>query len=570
MTADILKRDFELRKENIKLKEENDFLKKQNRKLTTELSYANARIKQLEKQFEDYKAKEEERTKQIAEETARKVAEKLIKEYEKKLAEKDAYIKELERRLNLDSTNSSIPTSKERIGTHNIQNNREETDKEKGGQRGHKQHKLKPFKEEEITKKVEHKLDKCPLCGGSLTQISVVVCDVVEIAIKVEKIRNNVNKYKCESCHKIVTANDEIPRGTTYGSSVNALAVSMMNEANTPLNKVSSVIQGLTNGEINLSEGYLAKLQRKTANKLDEFIRDLNNKIITLDYLFWDDTVVKFGMGKPAEGYDEKEEEYLKNIPEDKKVTKREGVIRFYGDDNWALLIGHRNKDTDSYKDDGIFSVLPPSCTVMHDHLLCNYKPEYKFKNAECNQHICRYLKDNMKRFPEHQWSKELRDLLLKTNKERNELIKENITNFSDEKIRKIFDEYSKIIEKGYEENKKVDLSRIFAKNEENNLVERLDKFKENHLLFVKDFNVAFTNNTSERGLRQVKRKLAVSFMFDNANRMKDYATLLSYLETCYRNGIARYNAAKRLLEGNPYTVAEIEKIIEEKSEKIS
>ena len=59
--------------------------------------------------------------------------------------------------------------------------------------------------------------------------------------------------------------------------------------------------------------------------------------------------------------------------------------------------------------------------------------------------------------------------------------------------------------------------------------------------------------------------------MFKNANRMKDYATILSYLETCYRNGITRYEASKRLVSGNPYTLSEIKKIIEtKKSEKIS
>ena len=57
--------------------------------------------------------------------------------------------------------------------------------------------------------------------------------------------------------------------------------------------------------------------------------------------------------------------------------------------------------------------------------------------------------------------------------------------------------------------------------------------------------------------------------MFKNANRMKDYATILSYLETCYRNGITRYDASKRLVQNNPYTVAEIKAIIKEKeSEK--
>lgn len=43
----------------------------------------------------------------------------------------------------------------------------------------------------------------------------------------------------------------------------------------------------------------------------------------------------------------------------------------------------------------------------------------------------------------------------------------------------------------------------------------------------------------------------------------------LSYLETCYRNGISRYDASKRLIENNPYTIDELKKIIEKKDEKI-
>ena len=46
---------------------------------------------------------------------------------------------------------------------------------------------------------------------------------------------------------------------------------------------------------------------------------------------------------------------------------------------------------------------------------------------------------------------------------------------------------------------------------------------------------------------------------------MKDYAIILSYLETCYRNGISRYAASKRLVQDNPYTVSEIKEIIKEK-----
>ncbi len=56
--------------------------------------------------------------------------------------------------------------------------------------------------------------------------------------------------------------------------------------------------------------------------------------------------------------------------------------------------------------------------------------------------------------------------------------------------------------------------------------------------------------------------------MFKNANGMKDYAIILSYLEICFRYGISRYAASKRLAAGNPYTIEELKKIDEENETK--
>lgn len=557
-SSTLIKQNYELRKENIKLKEENATLKKEIKKLNVALSSANTKIKQLEKQHQRYIETEEDRIKKIVESAVKKATEELTKQHKKEVDDLKAKISRLEKKLNTDSSNSGIPTSKDKIGTNRVQNNREKSDKPIGAQKGHEIHKLDYFKDNEINNIVEHTLDKCPKCGGKLEEINVVKSDIIDIEIKVTKTRSNIHTYKCSCCKSKVSANDDLPRGVTYGNNIKAIGLSMMNESNTPLNKITSFISGITNNEVNLCEGYLIKLQKKSANALNNFHVDLSKKIISLKRLFWDDTVVKFGLGEPSEGYDEE-----KNS---KKV--RNGVIRFYGDNNWALLIGHRTKKETGIDADGILDNLSEDCVVMHDHVLLNYNDKYCFQNAECNEHTKRYLKGNMDMFPEHKWAKQMRDFLIGLNKEKQELINNNITCFDDEKINQIFDEYSKIIELGYIENNNVDMTYILDKKDELNLIERLDKFKENHLMFATNFSVDFTNNTSEKGLRQVKRKIAVSFMFKNSNRMKDYATILSYLETCYRNGISRYEASKRLVCGNPYTIDEITTISDKDNNK--
>ena len=567
-SSTIIKQNLELRKENIKLRKENAELRKELKITKNKLSNAYRAIKVLEQKYDKYVAEEEKRIESIVNKAVAEVTKELNKEHEKEVNELKNQISRLEKRLNTNSSNSGMPTSKDRIGQTKIQNNREKSSGKVGATKGHEIHKLEYFKEDEITETVEYVLDKCPKCGGELKELNVVVSDIIDIKVTVTKTRNNIHNYKCLCCRGKVTANEKLPRGVTYGDNINAIILSMMNESNTPLNKISSFLNGISNGELNPTEGYFIKLQKKSTKELKGFISDLKNQIISLKNVYWDDTTIKFGIGKPEEGYDLKDEDYIekeetkkKEDPEYEERKVRQGIIRFYGDDSWAYLVGHRYKNQDSIDSDCILENLDKECVVMHDHVLLNYNEKYSYKNAECNQHILRYLKGNTEMFQEHKWSTQLRDFLIEIKNEKDELLKQNITRFSDDRLNEIYDKYNQIINLGYEENEKVDLIYILNKTDELNLIERLDKFKENHLMFVSNFSVAFTNNTSERGLRTVKRKVAVSFMFKNSNRMKDYAMILSYLETCYRHGISRYEASRRLASGNPFTVEELRNI---------
>ena len=56
---------------------------------------------------------------------------------------------------------------------------------------------------------------------------------------------------------------------------------------------------------------------------------------------------------------------------------------------------------------------------------------------------------------------------------------------------------------KGCEENKNT--HHKYAKERRKALLKRMEKYRENHLLFLHDFTVPFDNNMSERDLRKAK-----------------------------------------------------------------
>ena len=79
------------------------------------------------------------------------------------------------------------------------------------------------------------------------------------------------------------------------------------------------------------------------------------------------------------------------------------------------------------------------------------------------------------------------------------------------------------------------DCSPKWAKKQEKALLRRLRAYKENHLLFLYDNDVAFDNNLSERDLRKYKSRQKMSGGFRNLEGAQMYSRILSPIETCKR-----------------------------------
>jgi transposase len=472
-----------------------------------------------------------------------KIKEKLEAELTKKAIEYQALIfaneiltKEnlrLNTLLNIDGTNSGLPTSKTPLSKNKvIPNSREKSGKKIGGQPGHPKKKLEAFAASEITETEEHQADECPHCGGKSVETEKTINkDELDYEVVVIKKRHVFSICKCEDCgrefHQPIPTN--LKEDNQYGVHVRSLALALMNIGNVSVNKVRKMIYGLSEEEINPSEGYIIKQQRKAAEELAPFLEDLKKRCLTLETLYWDDTVID--------------------------INTARGCLRFYGNDKTALYVAHRYKNKEGIDDDGILKLLPHDTVVMHDHNKVNYNKEYSFSNIECNVHLLRDLQkttDNL----QHKWSGKLKDLLEKTNSERNTAIERGEEAFEDAYVRAFYREFDQIMVTAMEENQK-DYNKYYGKDEQTLILRILD-YKDNYLSWVVNFELPFSNDLSERSLRGVKSKMKISGQFQTEETAKHYAAIKSYVETCYRSGINETEALIRLCEGNPYTVKEI------------
>ena len=498
----------------------NIYLEKENKQLKYEYALLEARNKTLKEKFNN--------AKNIALNEARKEFE----EVQNQLEEKDKEVARLKSLLNNDGTNSGLSTSKTPLNKKKvIPNSRKKSNKLIGGQKGHPKTKLKRFKDEEINEEEIVELKECPKCHGKLIDTKETIDkDVLDYKFIVIKKRVKFKEYKCTCCGKKVHATipNDLKEENQYGPNVKTLILELLNEGTISINRVKRIIKGFSNNEIDLSEGYIAKVEKQAAKKLEVFKEELKKEIIKQKLIYWDDTVIN--------------------------INKKQACLRFYGDDKLAMYIAHERKNKEGIDKDNILNSLDETKIVMHDHNKVNYNKSYSFINIECNAHLQRDLQkviDNLN----HEWAKRLKKLISISINKRNDYINKGIK-YDEKFTKKFFEEFNDIMLEGIEENKK-DNHKYYI-DIENTLILRIMDYKENYFAWVNDFELPTTNNLSERALRSSKTKMKISGQFQNIQRALDYATIKSYIETLYRNGYNPYEALLLLSMGEPFTMTDI------------
>lgn len=433
--------------------------------------------------------------------------------------------------LNRDGTNTGTPTSKTPLNKKKvIPNSREKTDRLKGGQPGHPKHSMEAFSEEEITDVVTHEMTACPECGGHLSEVRNIPKDELDYEVRVVRKHHIFKEYVCDSCGKTIRTKDpSLKAENQYGPVIQATALALMNLGFVSMNRTRSLLCGIDPESISLSEGYLAKLQKRHGDRLRKFADDVRNACIGSPLLYWDETVVF--------------------------IDTSRACVRFYGNERLAYYTAHMSKNLDGIMEDNVLPALPETATVMHDHCLINYRKDFRYRNVECLQHLERDLQ-KLSDISHHRWPDTLKELIKQTIHKRKQLLAAGIDHFSGEEIRSFMAKYTGLLESGYKEYIK-DLNSYYS-NDENALLVRLREYQDNYTEWIRDFTIPVTNNLSERALRFVKCKDKISGQFLSEAYAKHFANIQTYIETCARNGVNVFQALLRLTHNRLYSLQEL------------
>ena len=415
-------------------------------------------------------------------------------------------IDRLKNQINKNSSNSSKPSStdmgKPKKSGANLYNSRKTTTNKIGGQKGHKGHGLTKEKIEKIIK--ENNIETRIIYHHSNNRNKQ---DVVKYKIGLETkvyIEKHIFKHTEKSSNKIPK---EFQTDVTYDNSIKALTIELGTYNVIAYDRLSEFFNVLSNGIINISNGTLVNFLKEFSNKAKSSIENLENNLLNQDVIHTDET------------------------------TNDNWYIRNYSNEETVLYKPHKRK---GHKQIEEHNILPKyTGAIVHDHDTTMYK--YGNKNIECIVHLGRYLEELIQNIKEVTWPKKLKELLFNTNYERKQLMNQNITNFSNQQISNIEDEYNNLIKIAKKENQKIDSK--FYKDKAMKLTRRCEKYKGNHLAYIYDFNIPFDNNLSERDLRIIKTKTKISGGFRSEEGSQIYCDAISIIKTSKRRGTNPFKA---------------------------
>ena len=129
---------------------------------------------------------------------------------------------------------------------------------------------------------------------------------------------------------------------------------------------------------------------------------------------------------------------------------------------------------------------------------------------------------------------------------------KETTQECPDDKYAEFEHRYDDLVENGAKilEN----TPKLFGCDELRRMINRLTDYKQNYMLFVKNYNAPFTNNLAERDLRPCKTKQKVSGCFRSWNGLIDFAKIRSLISTAKKRSLNLFDAISNLFSPDfPY-----------------
>lgn len=426
-----------------------------------------------------------------------------------------ARMAELERRLELNSSNSGKPPSSDGLKKPaRVRNLRERSGKKPGGQMGHKGETLRQVTDPDVV--VDHYPPACSTCGVGLdleTSVGHSVRQVFDLPEPQPLVvtEHRAHDCQCTACGAKTRAPfpDGVNAPVQYGARITAFVIYLLHYQLLPENRLAALMADLFG--VKVAAATIARMSRTCAERLRGFAATMRDLVAGAQVKHMDETGFRIG-----------------------------GKTQWLHVASTALLTFYRV----CAKRGSLLANV--AGIVVHDH----WKPYYTMQgvlHALCNAHHLRELKALVE-IEKEEWARKMQRLLRRachvTNRarERGVPIKPRLIDCFERR-------YDAILAEGLVFHEaQAPLVRAAIKGggkrrgraprrTGHNLLLRLATRKNDTLRFLRDATVPFTNNQAERDARMMKLRQKISGGFRSFQGAMDFALIRSFFSTANKQG---------------------------------
>ncbi|MER7004746.1 IS66 family transposase [Dactylosporangium sp. NPDC000555] len=429
----------------------------------------------------------------------------------------------MQRRLGLNSTNSSRPPSPDGLGRPKRVSGKA-SGRSKGKQPGSSGSTLALIARPDHV--VEHRPDRCAnaVCGAALgdrAEYARQRRQVFELPeLKMVVTEHQIVAVACNCGHVTIA---DVPAGVSgrvqYGPAVKAAAVYARGAQFLPYARAARLLGDLAGARV--STGFVHGVFLEAAARLAPFTDRLRELLRAAPVPHADET--------PA------------------RLDGRWGYVHVACTADYTLFHvgGRAAADVDAG------GVLPGfTGTIVRDGYAA-YQHLRDATHAWCGAHLLRDLKAVHEADPAGQsWAEAMATTLLIAKQTTEQAVTDGRDALTEQEISRIGSYYAGAVAHGRAENppdRNGDLSRA------GKLVERFHTHRGMILRFVLDLAAPFTNNTAERALRPIKLQQKISATWRVLHGLAAFATVRSYLDTATKHGQDTLTVLKQLFTTGPW-----------------
>ena len=440
--------------------------------------------------------------------------------------------KDLQRRVRMNSTNSSKPPSTDGYSKPRPRSLRERSGRKQGGQPGHKGHTVTVDEPDTIVDCLPSRCSECRMRSECMENSVLTSAESrFRIDIVVEKRTTEYRRFVCEcpdGDHREGVSSGSFPEGLNaaiqYGDSVTAFVAMADTHGYVSDSRISEMMRDVFG--LSLSASTVVSMIANASEKVAPAVVMIKSSLLKERITHHDETGVPVN-GKLSWVHSSSSPSYTYQTIDEKRGRK--GI-----DANGIIL-----------KDGGV---------AVHD---C-WGAYFSYGNVDhgvCCAHILRELNGISEMEPGHRWPGQFVQLLLFMKRLKETAIGHRLESIPDDAIDHCRARYNQIMSvAGRECPRPRDPPRPRRGKKrlgrERALIERLQNLRDSVMMFLTDLEVPFDNNVAERDVRYVKIKNKVSGQFRSIVCAQQFLDVTSYLGTARKNGITAYKALRAAFDG--------------------